>query len=357
MNADCSAAPSFAEQWNRFFRIRGRLVLGAMLLGSPVLTQAAAPVVQLRGTIKDISSSGNKSKGEASFELNATEEQYSLRVIEADISPSLAGYYVSNLHDIFSSFVAVRPDDPKSIPFNPMPSLGIFRRGSQPLENSDFRRTPRANVLAYTYLATRLPKSGKDDAEFSEKMNPQLVTAAAKFEDSDFQTQVVRRPDGGLERVNFWGLRPGTSLKTFENTKDTFLLASLVIKESVDTMPVAGVFTVLGKRPGLTGKIVSFERRRYEFSGTIGSATDKDAFGWLTYYPGPVPPAFALRDGKNVTVWDYRFLAEDGGQKRIHGLNRATEPPFAKDKLPKWILDPRSPASDEVRGEVEKLAP
>jgi hypothetical protein len=316
------SGPSWIQA--RLRRNRGRMLFCAVLIGLPVFAQTTAPVVQLRGTIRTISSEGSKAKNESPFELNATDEKYSLRVIEAVMQPALAGYYVSNLRDIYSSAVVVKPDEVADVPVRTLSPMASFRRGSLPKAAI----APRAQVLAYAYLATRLPSNGKDDVAFADQMSPQIVTAAAEVEKSEFQIQVVRKKDGSLDRVNFWGLRPGTELKGFENTRDTFLLASLVIGEAVGTMPVAGVFTVFGKRPGLTGKLVSFERRRYEFSGKIGSATEKDAFGWLTYYPGQVP--------KRISVTDYRFVEEDGGKARVYGLNQGDELPFAKEKLPKW---------------------
>src|SRR6185369_18011314 len=155
-----------------------------------------------------------------------------------------------------------------------------------------------------------------------ERVIPKFILAAVEMEKAEFETHLVRNKDGGLERINFWGHRPGTAWTALErtrdkNTKDTFLLASLVITAAADMMPVAGVFTVFGKRPGLTGPLVSFERKRYEFSGTVGAATEKDAFGWLTYYPEPTP--------KRITVFDYRFSEEDNGKARGYGLNQGDE--------------------------------
>ncbi len=287
---------------------------------------AATPVVQLRGTIKDISSSGNKLTGETTFELSATEEKYGVRVIEAVVQPARAGYYVSNLRDIFSSTVAASSADPSESP-QVRRAMASFRPGSLP-----DALAPRAQALAYAHLALRLPKSGEGDAAFVERVIPKFILTAIEMEKAELEAaHLVRNRDGGLERINFWGHRPGTPWKVLEkirdkNTKDSFLLASLEFSKTAGMMPVAGVFTVFGKRPGLTGTLVSFERRRYEFSGTVGAATEKEAFGWLTYYPEPNP--------KRITVFDHRFPEDDTGKPRGYGLNQGDELPFAKEKAP-----------------------
>lgn len=358
MNFDRSATRYFVRQWHRMSQVSGWLVLCAVPLGSLASTQATAPVVQLRGTIKDISSEGRKLNGESPFELNVTEEKYSLRVIETAgfalkvpagryLPTGSARYHVSNLHDIFSSSEAAKTSEPKNPPLHPGSMNAVFQHGSLP---SDDSTAPRAKVLAYAHLAMRLPKDGKGDAEFAEQVTPALVVAAAKLETSDFQTQVVRKKDGSLERVNFWGLRSVTDLKVFENTRDAFLLASLVVQTGVGTMPVAGVFTVFGKRPGLLGKLVSFERQRFEFSGEIGTATQEEAFGWLTYYREQPQKKFA--------VFDIRFLEEDGPKGRIYVLSRSDELPFAKEKTPASILiSPSKPSRDEPPSGTKKSGP
>jgi hypothetical protein len=335
--------------WLRFVRLRAAtdrmrsrrhrelLLFCALLLGLPSFMRAATPITQLRGTIKDISSSGNKLTGETSFELNASDEKYGLRVIESVVRPARAGYHVSNLHDIFSSSVTASSADTSA---HSMPPWASFRRG--PLPDA---LAPRAQVLAYAHLALRLPKSGKDDGEFVDRVIPKFIVSAAEMEKSDLETHLVRNKEGGLERVNFWGHRPGTKLKALEttrdkNTKDTFLLASLVITAAANTMPVAGVFTVYGKRPGFTGTLVSFERKRYEFSGTVGATTDQEAFGSLTYYPAHAP--------KRITIFDYRFLEEDHGKTRSYGVNQGDELPFAKEKLPTpYYLMPKPNRGEE----------
>lgn len=328
-------------------RNRGTVLFFVALLGSTLFAQTATSVTQLRGTIKDISASGNKPKDEASFELNATEEKYSLRVIESSVQPARAGYYVSNGRDIFSCSVTAETANVREATASksPLRELVSFRQGSLPNALA-----PRAQVIAYAHLALRLPKTGSGDAEFVEQVMPRLVVSAAEMEKSDVQAQVLRSRDGSLERVNFWGFRPGTDVKTFENTKDTFLLASLVATKAAGPMPVAGVFTVFGKRPeAVTRKLGSFERKRYEISGTVGFATDKDAFGWLTYYPGPIP--------KRITVFDYRFLGKDNGKTRSYDLNLGDELPFAEEKLPSpYYLMPK-PNSSEAPQVVRKAMP
>lgn len=331
---------SFREGPFPWIRRTGRLLVLLAAFGVAPLLQGSAPVVQLRGTIKEISSSGSRKQGEAPFELNATEEQYSLKVIDSVIEPAGSGYYTSNLTDVFSTRVSARAD---ASAVERRPTLASFRRGSIPTVAT----APRGQVLAYAHVALRLPSTGKLDVEFARNTVPALILAAAEMEKCDVHTRLVRRNDGSLERVDFWGCRPGTELNSFQNTRDAFLLGSLVIREAAGTMPLAGVFTVLGKRPGLTGKLVSFERKRYEFSGTIGSATREEAFGWTALNQGPLP--------KRLTVTDHRFIDEDGGSARSYVLREGDELPFEKAKLPPRTFLVPKPNAD--RGEAASPRP